>query len=69
MTMLVPILTYHRVADLSKGTQGWRLAVPPAAFAAQVDWLARGGWQGLALLPHIWIYSCGSRCLRIDFYS
>jgi len=47
--MLVPILTYHRVADVPEGAAGWHLAVPPTAFAAQVAWLAGAGWQGFAL--------------------
>jgi len=40
----IPVLCYHRL-----GTTGGKMAVSPANFAAQMDWLARSGYHVLKL--------------------
>jgi peptidoglycan/xylan/chitin deacetylase (PgdA/CDA1 family) len=53
----VPILTYHHTQDPPpKGTPMRSLWVSPAAFASQMHWLDRLGYQGLdmtALMPYV----------------
>jgi peptidoglycan/xylan/chitin deacetylase (PgdA/CDA1 family) len=47
--LLLPILMYHRVADLPKGTEGDWLAVSPEEFGRHLDWVAEAGWQAVTL--------------------
>ena len=49
MSQAVPILMYHRVADVPRSSPGWWLAVPRGEFVAQVEHLAGCGWRGVAL--------------------
>ena len=44
----VPILAYHQVAECG-GPTGYAWRVTPAAFEAQMRWLAEGGYQVLSL--------------------
>jgi peptidoglycan/xylan/chitin deacetylase (PgdA/CDA1 family) len=47
----LPILMYHYVRDVDQAAdpQGYGLSVSPAAFAAQLDWLADAGYTTLRM--------------------
>ena len=45
----VRILVYHAIAEIAPPQDRWRLAVPPALFAAQLRWLRRHGYAVVSL--------------------
>ena len=48
-----PVLMYHRIADDGPaGLAQWR--TKPAAFEAQLAWLAENGWQGISFERMTW---------------
>lgn len=48
-----PVLMYHRIADDGPaGLAQWRTS--PAAFEAQLAWLAENGWQGISFERMTW---------------
>lgn len=54
-----PVLMYHRIADDGPvGLSQWRTS--PAAFAAQLAWLADNGWQGISFERMTWAVHWGT---------
>ncbi len=63
-TVKVPILTYHyiRTNPDSRDSLGFALSVTPAAFAAQMDWLASNGFHPVTTAD-VYAYLSGTRGL------
>ncbi|NJO05454.1 MAG: polysaccharide deacetylase family protein [Chloroflexaceae bacterium] len=60
----VPILMYHYVRERNPTTDalGYRLSIAPAAFAAQLDWLARNGYTPMRLDTALGCMQGAARC-------